>query len=252
MQAEVRDSACRLCVMIKSGEKKVIISKFLLALFAAIFFTGILFLSPVEADSVTDFNSTYELTIIGQSMTLKARDAPFAAILEEIASQSGIRIESYISINDVVSANMVSIPMKLGLAKMVRNYSHSFVYARHPEDHQEYVSRLFIYAKTGAKTGVITYIQDNAKKNQVPQGQLSETGFLVNKAGILLYPDTPQDQDPLLSMKAIDPLMRFEIANEHNKMTGGRPLLNMHERNILRPHASSFDGQTFSPVMNPL
>ena len=109
---------------------------------------------PITArSSVTPFN----LHIGQQNMTIYAEGVLLSDLLNEIGRQGDIRINLISSSDETVSADLKEIPIEMGLKRLLRNYSHAFIYEKIEKKPEPIIKALFVYARTGNDSSAVIW-----------------------------------------------------------------------------------------------
>ncbi len=156
-----------------------------------------------------------------QKLTLYAERIPLSEILMEIGRQSDIKIHFSSSADETVSADLKEIPIEMGLKRLLRNYSHAFIYGKGAEKTEPVIRALFVNTKNGDADSAL--IWSPAKANKAASLQRMPANVAVHHTG------APSDRDPLQSMQAIDPLIRFEVHMNDGQPTENPLLRDPHE-----------------------
>jgi hypothetical protein len=151
-------------------------------------------------------------------LSIRAQRAALKPLLTEIARQSGIEIYLQGEPELTLSIDLASTSLERGLKRLLRGIDHAFTY-RVDARNQIVVERLFVYHPLNEgglrrlpATGAA--LPGDSRQAARPDGS---TGFTADRRphvadGIQIHPSTPVEADPLVSMRAIDPLMQIHAA----------------------------------------
>ncbi len=141
-------------------------------------------------------------------LTLKADGTAMERVLREIERQSNISMKFFLTPDDVVTANLNSIPLDTGLEMLMRNFNHSLIYKQTSPGMPQVISSLFIYSRSDSSSLNLSWNQ--------PKKIANSTALPQNIPEYFTPPGTPHlhnitqgDNNPFRSMMAIDPLARF-------------------------------------------
>jgi hypothetical protein len=95
------------------------------ALFASVLLLGAAKLHAKEATSVT-------IEIRGERVTLQAKDAPLALILERLAKSAGIVVYIREPLEDRVSVDLTEVTIEDGLQQLLKDRNTLFLYDKYP------------------------------------------------------------------------------------------------------------------------
>lgn len=191
----------------------------LILLFLSVFF-------PFIAAADTPYG-VHKLELFQDRLTLKADNAEVKELFWLLERKTGIEIKYFGKADRTVSADIRNCPLDKGLHLLMKNFNHSIIYESSVGG-KELISTLFIYSKE-KKELPLTYDpsagQDQTEKLQEPA---NPPRFHESPGGVFVQSQFPAEADPLQSMKAIDPLARFD---------DGRPAFDMqlssHEIHLL-------------------
>ncbi len=136
-------------------------------------------------------------------LTVKAENVSLKTLLEEIGKQSKIAIRFHGSGDEKISANLNDIPLAVGLKRLVRNYSHSFIYKVDGQTDKAVVTRLMIYSRTGSNAPIVEWQPETAEEavqTNNPEDVDSD-----------LLPEPSDTRDPLNSTQELDPLVQSDL-----------------------------------------
>lgn len=162
--------------------------------------------------------SRMSLAIKDSRMTLQSNNAALSSILDEIRKQTGIEIQSFIPLEEGINADFSRVPINAGLTLLMRNYNYSIEF-NNPDNENSKITNLFILSRTGnAKSSIVW------REEKVVPPPTQKTNRAHQRIQHQLLPDhmigSPDENDPMISHMAIDPLARLEL-QEHG-MNGGR------------------------------
>ncbi|WP_028585648.1 hypothetical protein [Desulfogranum mediterraneum] len=159
--------------------------------------------------------------VVNDRLTLRADDNPLEQVLLEIEQQSGISIQFILSPADLVSAELDEVPLKEGLGLLLQRYNHAISYEVDAAQ-VAVITDIFIHSRLSQETTPL-----HLKLSRSPHRDRSEgaaPASLQGKTGELaLYNPNPRDNDPLYSMRGIDPLARYDHDPGHDEPNAGRP-----------------------------
>jgi hypothetical protein len=184
-------------------------------------------------------DSLQSVSIRNQRLTVQADRAPLERLLEDVAAESGIEIFIQGHLEKATTVDFHGVNVELGLKRMLGGINHAFTYGYDSHGRVE-VEQLFIYSASGE--GEIRCIKKKARATLLAMPQTSIAPF---GDGARIYPQTPDDMNPLASMRAIDPLMKINQAQapylpkDFHQHMGARfdesqPFVPGHEPNIKR------------------
>jgi hypothetical protein len=141
--------------------------------------------------------------IEGQRISLRTFHTPLETLLERIADESDIEIFLQGQPRRLVTVEMENVPLESGLKRLLKGHNLAFTYGYNSEK-VAVMTQLYIYTATGS--GEISPIMPTTiAKARPPVERHGDTGIGV-------HVDTPLERDPLVSMQAIDPLMKMNHA----------------------------------------
>jgi len=95
------------------------------ALFVSVILLGAAKLHAKEATSVT-------IEIVGERVTLQAKEAPLTVILERLAKSAGIVLYMREPLEDRVTVDLTEVTIEDGLQQLLKNQNTLFLYDRYP------------------------------------------------------------------------------------------------------------------------
>lgn len=147
----------------------------------------------------------YLLKISNNSLTLKTEDTPLQQVLSAIEAQSKIRMRLFLSADDLLTAELNDIPLQEGLELLLQRYNHAITY-RAMQNNTFVITDIFIHSRR-VKADEPLQLKRSRQQEDRPATTLT---IPTPKPGeIALHNINPLDNDPLTSMRGIDPLARF-------------------------------------------
>lgn len=146
------------------------------------------------------------VSVRNQRLSVQAERAPLEQLLTDIAAESGIDILIQGRLEDVVTVDLRGVNVEKGLKRMLGGINHAFTYG-YDSHGRLVVEQLYIYSKSGAEEMRRINKKARAALLATPQTSIAPFGD-----GARIYPQTPDDLNPLVSMRAIDPLMKINHA----------------------------------------
>lgn len=102
------------------------------------------------------------------SLSVNADDAPLTQIFQEIARQSGIRIDSNIGPEEKITTRLERVPIEDGIKQLAKNVSVS--YAQDPKSHTRRIARVVVLSESKAPaTQTKTTAQPEKTKERPPR-----------------------------------------------------------------------------------
>ncbi|MGD9010583.1 MAG: hypothetical protein PVG41_21840, partial [Desulfobacteraceae bacterium] len=141
-----------------------------------------------------------------QRLSVQADRAPLDVVLTKVADQSDIDIYLQGETEEAVSVDLHSVGLEQGLKRLLRGINHAFTYG-YDASGRVIIEQLYVYSNTGE--GKIKRIRQEGRRVAVAAPQ---TAVAPRDGGAHIYPQTPEDLDPMTSMRAIDPLMKINQA----------------------------------------
>lgn len=141
-------------------------------------------------------------------LTLAADSAPLEDILFEIERRIGISMNIFLSSTVKITVVLESVPIDKGLRLLLRKMNHSFVYKKRADGETPVIASLFIYSKPSGDDVTLTWREDRFYQKRVPDGTIPE--YMYESGTLNLHNTNPLDDNPMLSNRGIDPLVRFE------------------------------------------
>jgi hypothetical protein len=141
-----------------------------------------------------------------QRLSVQADRAPLNVLLTKLADQSDIEIYLQGETAETVSVDLHNVGLEQGLKRLLRGINHAFTYG-YDTSGRVIIEQLYVYSKSGA--GKIKRVRQGGRRASVAAPQ---TAVEPRDGGAHIYPQTPEDLDPLTSMRAIDPLMKINQA----------------------------------------
>ena len=142
-------------------------------------------------------------------ITVKAKNVPARQFFEELEIKSTIPINYLGKADERLSADIIDCPLATGLSLITRNFNHSIIYNDTESETGVGISALFIFSKE--KEGGITYTTTPEHEETSREQHGSHLPqFHESPGGIAVHALTPLEADPLLSLRALDPLVRFD------------------------------------------
>lgn len=139
----------------------------------------------------------------GSFLTVRANGVPIETILLEIASLGGIEIFLQGRLNHTVTADLERTTLEKGIKRLIQNQNHAFTYGY--DDHDAIIiTELHIYSQSGQKD-IKRISPGKITRPAQPTHELPDSG-------IVIHPPAPTGGNPLVSMEAIDPLMKINTA----------------------------------------
>lgn len=144
-----------------------------------------------------------EVQIENRQLSIRAVQAPIATLLARVSQQSGIEIFLQGRSEERVTIQMDQMVMERGIKRLLRGHNHAFTYGYNNRN-EVVVKQLYVYSPTGR--GDMASIIPGTADTDRPAAVKTDTG-------INIYPQTPSDRNPLVTMQAIDPLMKINEAD---------------------------------------
>jgi hypothetical protein len=141
--------------------------------------------------------------IEGQRLSIHAIHTPLETLLRGIANEGDIEIFLQGQLRRLITVEIENVPLENGLKRLLKGHNLAFTYGYNSED-VPVITQLYIYTATGS--GDLAPIMPTAiAKARPPVGRQADNGIVIQT-------DTPIERDPLVSMQAIDPLMKINHA----------------------------------------
>lgn len=152
------------------------------------------------------FAQDFLIQVTNNRLTLKTENTPLQQVLSAIETLSEIRMQFFLKADDRVTAELDDIPLEEGLDLLLQRYNHAISYRAMP-DNIFTITDIVIYSRSTKADEPLDL------KLSRPQEDKQATSLTIQAPGhgeIALHNSNPLDNDPLNSMRGIDPLARFE------------------------------------------
>ncbi len=170
----------------------------------AIYILWLVLLFPVGAHAFTCNSGRLHIEIEQGIMTLQAKDVKVRDLFQELEKKSGIAIKYFGDKDDMMSADIRDCPLQTGIDIVTKNFNHSAVYTGFEKGDDLVISSLFIYSREGDSP--LNYVH-NSESNENSNRNVQKQPRVHNGLGGVAHQVLPPlDSDPLLSMRALDPL----------------------------------------------
>ncbi|MFT5697531.1 MAG: hypothetical protein ACI8ZB_000379 [Desulforhopalus sp.] len=168
------------------------------------------------------FAQNYFLQVSNNSLTLKTENIPLQQVLSEIETQSKIRMRLFLKADDLVTAEFNDIPLEEGLDLLLQRYNHAITYRAMPNNVFA-ITDIFIHSRRIKADKTLHLILSG----QQGDNQATTLTLEAPEPGeIALHNINPLNNDPLKSMRGIDPLARFDLPQlDHDPHSTGVPFL---------------------------
>lgn len=166
------------------------------------------------------FAQNFLVQISNNRLTLKTDKIPLQQVLREIEKQSGITMQLFLKPDDLVTAELNNIPLKKGLGLLLQRYNNAISYETNAQDISA-ITNIFVHSHLTIKDEPL---QVQQSQPQGYRGNISSFSPQEPTPGKLaLHNTNPLDNDPLNSMRGIDPLARFNHNPHSHDPNSARP-----------------------------
>lgn len=180
---------------------------------------SIVFLISIAWVSVSLAEMLY-VEIENTMLNLSVENVSLKTVLTEIEKQSNIQVTFMVTVEDTLTTDLTGISLEDGLKLLLKNYDHSLEYTAvgKGEEQKLQVSSVFIYSRSGTATDHMVVQSTGAK---IEKKELVVAASIIpeiadNGGSMDLRNSTPVDDNPMLSMKGVDPLMRYDTERPHS------------------------------------
>ena len=144
-----------------------------------------------------------EVHVENRRLSIRAVQTPLATLLAKVSRESGIEIFLQGQPEDTMTIQMDQVAVERGIKRLLRGHNHAFTYVYNTRN-EVVVKQLYVYSPAGRG--------DMARIIPGAPDIVRLAGGKTEDIGINIYPETPSGRDPLVTMQAIDPLMKINQA----------------------------------------
>jgi hypothetical protein len=106
---------------------------------------------PAQAAQSTEVFGTFQLKVSNDYLSLQADQAPLAQILQEIAKQAKITIDSNIGPEETVTVRLDRVPLEDGIRQLTKNIS--VFYTQDARTNTRRIARVVVLSEAKGPTG---------------------------------------------------------------------------------------------------
>lgn len=154
--------------------------------------------------------NNFELTVKNGMVRLHAHDASLLHILKEIEEETEITMQLIIDEKSRVTGKLEQVPLNEALCMLMRNLNFFIVYTGKDEE-EDLITAILAIDRFQSNNDTTVIKSSYKASSHMEEGEYEkpiEIFESVSGGSIPLYNTTPIENDPMVSMNGIDPLMR--------------------------------------------
>lgn len=172
----------------------------------------LMYISPTLGLCSQQDDTSPIIMLRGENLTIKADNTDARLLFQLLDYKSDIRIHYFGDNDATITADIENRPLDESLGMITKSFNHSIIYGPGKAGEGLVITELYIYSRPAKKQSLHTptdLAKPSFQKSAAPIEHLPPQ-FHLSPGGIAVESGHPQNSDPLVSMNAIDPLVRFD------------------------------------------